>query len=193
MDYSEIINELKLIKSTLSTIKPVQIESRVQWSGLIGIAQDMWKDRKLKKICKIPIVDNSDYLNLPFYLIDKAKELKQYLNSTENIEESAIAVSLILECIEIWKNICPEIGASSIDNEIGKGTALPMILVTKHYLYHTFIEYNLDEKLKKETESNIGYIDSQIERIINPKDNNSGCFSIILLISIPLSVLYLML
>lgn len=191
MTYFEIINELEQVKATLSSIKHVQIEGRLQWTGLIGVAQDMLKDRKFKKICQTPIVGNIDYLNLPFYLIGKAQELGQHLANTKNVEESTIAVALFIECIEAWTNICPEVGASTINDEIGKGNALPIILVTKHYLYNSFTEYNLEDKLKSEAEINVKYIDSQIEKIINPQENNSGCFSILLLIAIPLSALYL--
>lgn len=152
----------------------------------------MWKDRKLKKICQTPIVGNIDYLNLPFYLIGKAQDLVQYLANTDNAEESTIAVALFIECIETWTSICPEVGTSTINDEIGKGNALPIILVTKHYLYQSFTEYNLEDKLKRETEINVKYIDGQIEKIINPQENNSGCFSILLLIAIPISALYLM-
>lgn len=195
MTYSEIIEDLEQIKTALSSIKPVKIEGRVQWTGLIGIVQDVWKNRKFRKLCKTPIVGDTDYINLPLYLISKAKDLEEHLGGTNNVTESALAVALILECLGIWTNICPEVGYYTVNDEIGnlgKGKALPMILVIKHYLYSTFIGYNLDDKLKRETESNIWYIDSQIDKIINPQENNSGCLSILLVIAVPLSALYIL-
>ena len=71
MTYSEITKELQQIKLSLSEIKPVKLESRIQWTGLIGVAQDMWADKKAKKLCKTIIIGEIDYLNLPFHLLLK--------------------------------------------------------------------------------------------------------------------------
>ena len=95
------------------------------------------------------------------------------------------------KCYNTWNAICPEIAHWTVNEEQWNGHPLPLYLVIKYHLYHSFNEYKLPESLRKENEINMNFIDKQIEKTLTPaKDNNSGCLGIILLIAIPLSALY---
>ena len=194
MTYSAIIQELQQIKASLASIKPVKLESRVQWTGLIGAAQDMWADRKAKKLCDTKIINDTNYLNLPFLLAKRAKELEEYLSVSSDVNESITFVVLVQECYKIWNSICPEIAYWTVEGESWNNHPLPISLVVKHQLYNSFHKYNLPEELKKETGVNMRYVVGQIEKIINPqKDKNSGCLGILLLMVIPATALYFLL
>ena len=194
MTYPAIIQELQQIKVSLASVKPVKLESRIQWTGLIGAAQDIWADRKAKKLCTTQIINDTDYLNVPSLLAKRAKELEEYLSVTTDVNESIKAVALIQECYKIWNTICPEIAYWTVSEETWNNHPLPMYLVFKYNLYNSFHKYNLPDELRKETEVNMRYIVGQIEQVINPKqDKNSGCLGILLLMAIPATALYLLL
>lgn len=191
MTFSAIILELQQIKSELDAIKPIKLESKIQWTGLIGAAQNIWADKKANKLCNTVIIGETNYLNLPSLLAKRAKMLEEHLHTTENVNDSIDAVMLIQECYNTWNAICPEIAQWTVNEEQWNGHPLPLYLVIKHHLYHSFNEYKLPESLRKENEINMNFIDKQIEKTITPaQENNSGCFGAILLIAIPLSVLY---
>ena len=194
MSYPAIIQELQEIKASLATVKPVKLENRIQWTGLIGLAQDLWADRKAKKLCTTQIINDTDYLNIPSLLAQRAKELEEYLSVTTDVNESIDAVALIQECYKIWTTICPEIAYWTMSDESWNNQPLPMSLVIKHQLYNSFHKYNLPEELRKETEVNMRYVAGQIEQIINPKqDKKSGCLGILLLMVVPATALYFLL
>lgn len=194
MTYSAIIQELQQIKVSLASVKPVKLESRIPWTGLIGAAQDIWADRKAKKLCDSTIIDDTNYLNIPFLLAKRAKELEEYLSATSDVNESTTFVVLVHECYKIWNSICPEIAYWTVEDESWNNHPLPISLVVKHKIYNSFHKYNLSEKLRKETDVNMRYIVGQIEQVINPKqEKNSGCLGILLLMIIPAAALYFLL
>lgn len=194
MTYSAIILELEQIKSALATIKPIKLESKIQWTGLIGVAQDLWADKKAKKLCNTIIIEDTNYLNLPFRLVQRAKELEDHLRVTNDVNDSINALKLIHECYNSWNSICPDIALWTVNEAPWNDYSIPLNLVIKHKLYHSFAEYKLPENHKKENDINMNFIDRQIERTINPTQNNkSGCLGVLLLITIPLSALYFLL
>jgi hypothetical protein len=191
MTYSAIIQELQQIKVSLASVKPVKLESRIQWTGLIGAAQDIWADRKAKKLCTTQIINDTDYLNVPSLLTKRAKELEEYLSVTTDVNESIKAVALIQECYKIWNTICPEIAYWTVNEECWNDCSLPICLVIEHKLCNSFRKYNLPEELRNEIEVEMKYVFTQIENIINPKQNNtSGCLGIFLFMIVPTTALY---
>jgi hypothetical protein len=188
MTYSAVIQELQQIKVSLASVKPITLKSRVLWTGLIGVAQDLWADKKAKKLCAKQIIDGTDYLNLPWLLAKRAKELEDL---TLDVNESINVISLIQECYIMRKNISSEIAYWTVNEECWNDCSLPICLVIEHKLCNSFRKYNLPEELRNEIEVEMKYVFTQIENIINPKQNNtSGCLGIFLFMIVPTTALY---
>ena len=84
MTFTAIILELQQIKSALAAIKPIKLESKIQWTGLIGAAQNIWADKKANKLCNTVIIGETNYLNLPTLLVKRAKMLEEHLLMNTN-------------------------------------------------------------------------------------------------------------
>ena len=131
MTFSAIILELQQIKSALAAIKPIKLESKIQWTGLIGAAQNIWADKKANKLCNTVIIGETNYLNLPFLLVKRAKVLEEHLHNTDNVNDSIDAVMLIQECYNTWNAICPEIAQWTVNEEQWNGHPLPLYFGNK--------------------------------------------------------------
>ena len=148
MTYSSTIEELEDLRCELRYLTPLKIKNnnKIVWTGgLIGAIHDSIKEKKNNNYLEQPIM-NTNFLNIPGILIDRAKSMAQvFLESgaSDVVENAENVLNLIEDCYSIWLSKCPGIENCLIDDPIGNGVSLPLVVVTNYYLYQTFKEYPL--------------------------------------------------
>ena len=162
----------------------------VNWTGLTGVALDYVRERKANKFLDTPVGD-TNYLNVPGFLLKRAKTMSRVFNDTRlgGSEETAEdIVKLINDCYDRWVNNCPGIENALIDDELGKGVALPLGIVTKYYLNQAFQSYPLSDETRNKINKDYDFLKWRVNRLLEKNSNNSsstGCLGalIFLLVS----------
>ena len=195
MAYSSIIEELQDMHFALGNLSTLDIKTiykpqKVEWTGLIGVAQDFLKERKVNSFLEKSLL-GTNYLNVPGFLIQRANMISESFSVNENnYEQEEYAekvVKLTEECFSLWKSKCPGIESALIDDEIAKGVPLPLGVVTQYYLYRSFAKYPLRETTKKEVAEKNNFLEWRVKKLIEKEKSNpsstpsTGCLGIFVL------------
>lgn len=193
MDNSSIIEELEEMYLELGRLSTIDVDKlnkprRIEWTGLIGVAQDYLKEREVNNFLESSLLD-TNFLNVPGFLIKKANALTSVFDndnkSESNISIAERVVQLIEDSYSLWLSKCPGIDNAIIDDEIGKGVSLPLGIVAKYHLYHSFQNYPLSESTKERVDEQVNFLEWRVNKLIEKEKSNSssssGCLGILII------------
>ncbi len=193
MAYSSIVEELEdmyfeLGKLSILDTNKIFKPKKVEWTGLIGAAQDYLKERKVNNFLEKSLL-NTNFLNVLGFLIQRADAMANVFSDSDNNESNEYAekiVKLIEDCFSLWQSKCPGIEGALVNDKIAKDVPLPLGVATQYYLYHSFQKYPLSESTRKRVAEKINFLEWRVKRLIeqektktSSQSSSSGCLGMI--------------